>query len=543
MLMRNLERLRGCVIFVAATALILGGPAGAAEKKAKNIILFIADGSGFNTFLAGSYYEYGAQGQQPYEQAGWVAYAARTAMLVRGGKPSGEVNQDTELLYDATKAWEKDPEKAVKGSGPFKGYNYRKKNPTDSAAAATALATGIRTYNAGIGYANGPEEKGTRLSRLTIAELAKMSGRSAGVVTSVPWSHATPAALGGAHKLTRNDYAGIANEMLTAGVLDVIMGAGNPDYDRNGLPRIPEYEDDYKYVGGPETWEKLKQGTHPKKWTLIQTRHDFESLTSGPTPAKVVGTACAAATLQQERSPTRDWDGDGYINSRDLLVSPAYGDPLIPTVPTLATMTRAALNVLDNNPNGFYLMVEGGAPDWANHANQPGRMIEEIVDFNHAVAAAVEWVNANSSWDQTLILVTSDHETGMLWGPESDRIPFQPIVNNGAGNMPGMLHNSGDHTNSLVPLFARGPGSELLASLVVDNDPRHGDVVDNVAVFEVMKRQIPQALLARVNRAARQRIESPAGAPYLRPGTVSPTTKEKTAADTNKVKEDPGARD
>ena len=93
--------------------------------------------------------------------------------------------------------------------------------------------------------------------------------------------------------------------------------------------------------------------------------------------------------------------------------------PLNTTVPGLATMTEGALNVLDNDEQGFFLMVEGGAIDWAAHANQTGRTIEEEIDFNKAVDAVIYWVQRNSNWSETVLIVTGDHETGTLYGPGS----------------------------------------------------------------------------------------------------------------------------
>ena len=87
-------------------------------------------------------------------------------------------------------------------------------------------------------------------------------------------------------------------------------------------------------------------------------------------------------------------------------------------------MSKAAINCLDKNPKGFYLMIEGGAVDWANHANQPARMVEEQIDFVEAVEAVAGWVETHGGWDETLLILTADHECGLLWGPESERSPL-----------------------------------------------------------------------------------------------------------------------
>ncbi|MEZ4485173.1 MAG: alkaline phosphatase, partial [Syntrophotaleaceae bacterium] len=162
-----------------------------------------------------------------------------------------------------------------------------------------------------------------------------------------------------------------------------------------------------------------------------------------------------------------------------------YAVPLLKTVPTLTEMTRAALNVLDNDADGFLLMVEGGAVDWASHANQTGRMLEEQLDFDRTVAAVVHWVETCSNWDQTLLIVTADHETGYLTGPGSDP-GWQPLVGNGRNRLPTMEWHHDNHTNSLVPLFAKGRGAEGLFPLVKGHDPVRGPYVDNTALAEAV---------------------------------------------------------
>jgi alkaline phosphatase len=118
-------------------------------------------------------------------------------------------------------------------------------------------------------------------------------------------------------------------------------------------------------------------------------------------------------------------------------------------------------------------------------------MIEEQIDFNHSVEAVVDWVNKNSSWDETLVIVIADHETSYLWGPNSNP-EFKPIVNNGIGVMPGMKFNSdiggfGWHANSLVSLFAKGAGSILFHYFADKLDRARGAYLDNTDIFEIMK--------------------------------------------------------
>ncbi len=180
-------------------------------------------------------------------------------------------------------------------------------------------------------------------------------------------------------------------------------------------------------------------------------------------------------TLQYER------DGDRYNAA-------PFEDAFIETVPSLAVMSRGALNVLSQDEDGFVLMIEGGAVDWASHGNSTSRMIEEMADFNAAFEAVVDWVEANSSWNETLLVITGDHECGYLTGetllpPEGEVTQrFADPTNNGKGNVPGVVWRSGGHTNSVIPLFAIGNGSEELAARAVNTDPVRGAYLDIIDI-------------------------------------------------------------
>lgn len=407
----------------------------------KNIILMISDGCGFNHIAAASLYEHGRTDVQTYEQ-----FPVRYGMSTYSARGIG---------YDPNLAWS--------------DFDYVRQKPTDSAAAATAMATGAKTYNGAIGV----DTNKVRLRN--IIELAEDLGKSTGVITSVPFSHATPAGFV-AHNVDRKNYEEIAREMILDSRVDVIMGAGHPFFNENGEPKS---SGDFKYVGGQDIWKALRQGQAggdadgdgiPDPWLLIQDREAFQRFASGPTPKRVIGIAKVATTLQQERNGNRQ--------------APPYTVPFIQTVPMLEEMTKAALNILDNDPDGFFLMIEGGAVDWAAHKNQSGRMIEEEIGFNWTVAAVVSWVEHHSNWDETLVIVTADHETGYLTGLNSgvqaDGKPvWHPIENRSQGVVPGMQWNSGDHTNSLVPFFAKGAGSEWFHRFADQTDPMRGGYLDN----------------------------------------------------------------
>jgi alkaline phosphatase len=404
--------------------------------KPKNIILMIADGQGFNTVLATEYYT-----GQPAPYRGFpVRLAASTFSASNNAK-------DNSLGYDPAKAWA--------------SFDYVGSNATDSAAAATALNTGIKVYDGRLNI--GVDGKPLK----TLAQYAAEKGKSTGAITSVMFCHATPAGVA-AHTPSRDSYSDIAREMIYKSDLDVIMGCGHPLYNGNGQLQPNA---NYGCVGGEDAWKDITDADGANGFTLVETKEDFKKLANGQMklPKKVLGIARSDSTLQYGR--TRG--------------NPANVEPetMNTNVPTLEVMSLGALRVLNQNPNGFYLMIEGGAVDWANHNNRIARMIEEEIDYNNSVRAVIDWVEKNSSWDETLLIVTADHETGFLWGAKGY---FAPLGFAGEGNLPIYAYNSGGHTNSLVPLYAIGAGSEVFNQLIEGMDLVRGKYVDNTDIFRVM---------------------------------------------------------
>ncbi len=429
--------------------------------KVKNVVIMICDGCGYNQAEAAGYYQYGSSGVPVYDK-----FPVRLGMSTYSyGK-----------AYDPALAW--------------KDFDYVADDYTDSAAAATAMACGVKTYDSAIGV----DVDGKPLQN--VLEAAEELGKATGVVTSVEFSHATPAGFV-AHNAYRDDYAEIAKEMIYRSPLEVIMGCGHPLYSNDGRSLFKpgrDYEGatlsyDYRYVGGYNAWTDLSDGRAtgadsdndgtPDEWTVIETRADFQSLAavSAP-PRRVIGVARVYTTLQQARG--------GNSQAAPFVV------PFNPGVPTLEEMSRAALNVLGQDADGFVLMIEGGAVDWAGHNHQSGRMIEEKLDFDKAIEAVIGWVEKNSGWHETLLIVTGDHETGYLTGPGSGQTEsgpvWNPLVNNGAGSVPGMEWHSRSHTNSLIPLYAKGQGAALLHYYADRTDPFRGRYIDNTEIAKLVFR-------------------------------------------------------
>ena len=439
------------------------------------MIVMVADGQGFNSVTATRYY----RGAPAVYESFDYQYGMQT-------------NSANNLAgYDPVLFWE--------------NGRYKRRGATGSASAATAMFGGEKTLNGRINIGVDGEPV------TNFFEDAAAASMSIGAVTSVEISHATPAAVY-AHNSSRNNYAAIAVEGIYGtnpldnapnsssspqagdnnnydalnyhGNFTVLMGAGHGNYDNSGNA-TPEASN--RYVGGDAAWADILDGSPPNGWTFVEEKADFEAIAAGANvPDKLLGVAQAHETLQYRR----------FGNPDDP--STPSGVAFNSNVPSLATMTTAALNVLSQNDSRFAVMIEGGAIDWSGHDNDLPGHIEEQLDFDDAVQATVDCSNAHDpTWSETLLIVTSDHETGDLWGPGGD---FDPIVDNGAGVIPGHSWQSGNHTNSLVPLYAQGAGAEFFASKVINVDDNlvagygleasrfDGSYIDNTAIYEVLQR-------------------------------------------------------
>ncbi|MCB1150304.1 alkaline phosphatase, partial [bacterium] len=269
------------------------------------------------------------------------------------------------------------------------------------------------------------------------------------------------------HQPDRDRYAEISRAILRDGFADVVMGAGHPHFDQEGRP---DPTPDYRFVGGEDTWNLLTRDDAPLGWTLADTREAVRALMQGPTPPRVLGVAPVRETLQQQRA------GDPHADP--------FAEPPLESVPTLTEMSLAALNVLDDRPEGFALMIEGGAVDWASHENQTGRMVEEMMEFNATVDAVMDWIEAHGGWDETLLIITADHETGYLHAP--GRRSHAPLAGRGPGALPDVAWSTLEHSNSLVPLYARGPGARTLQYAARLSDPVRGWYLDNTLVGRLL---------------------------------------------------------
>ncbi len=233
----------------------------------------------------------------------------------------------------------------------------------DSASTATALSCGVKTHSGVLGLA---ADKTTQPESIT--EMLSAAGMKIGVISTVTINHATPAAFY-AHIASRNDYYDIAQQLADSGF----------DYFGGGTVN--------RATGSEGDQESAYDIIEAAGYTIADTKDDILAL--GSSSGKVY-----AVTPVTQDSGAMQYAMDA--ESADL---------------KFADFIQSGINVLDNE-NGFFIMAESGKIDWACHANDAKAAIEEVIDFADGVQVAVDFANAHP--DETLILITGDHETGGL---------------------------------------------------------------------------------------------------------------------------------
>lgn len=292
---------------------------------------------------------------------------------------------------------------------------------TDSSSSATSMTAGIKTYNnaVNVDYAGHPVP--------TIAHLAQEQGYLVGAVSSVPISHATPASAY-AHNVHRDDYQDLTRDMLglksishpetpLAG-LDVVIGGG--------------FGDVRKLDGNAK---EAAAGSNFVPGNVYLTDADLASIdvvnggkfvtsvrTAGVDGRLALQSAAERAAKNQQRLlgfygvgayaghlPFATADGDFKPTVGRSNKAEEYSDEDLRENPSLSDMATAAITVLSKSPKGFWLMVEAGDVDWANHDDNIDNSIGAVLSGDAAVKTITDWVDQNSNWEESLLIVTSDH--------------------------------------------------------------------------------------------------------------------------------------
>lgn len=269
---------------------------------------------------------------------------------------------------------------------------------TESAAGATALATGFPTANGHLSV----DHQGNILD--TILEIAESKNKSTGLVVTSSITNATPAAFY-AHFSSRYLETQIAEQLINKNI-DVIIGGGTDFFLPKGLG------------GKREDQINLLDSLSSRGYSVLNSYEDLKEICSKTNSGKIIGLL----------------DKDGLPKSKERNYS-------------LADLTKIALTNLSRSEKGFFLMVEGSQIDWAGHDKNQDYLLSEMTDFSSSIKQALEFAEANKN---TLVIVTADHESGGM------------AITGGSKDGKELTLNfiSGSHTAGVVGIFSYGPFSK-----------------------------------------------------------------------------------
>ena len=284
--------------------------------------------------------------------------------------------------------------KSIGFSKTYSSDNY----VTDSAAGGTALACGEKTYNGAIGV--NPDIQPLK----NVREQAETIGKATGVVSTSSVTHATPASFV-AHQPQRSMYEAIAADYLKTDI-DVFIG------------------------GGIDQFEKRKDGRNFSDELRAKGYKVYYSLDS----IKTVKAGKLAGLLSPAHTGKTDQRGD-----------------------MLPVSTHTAIDILEEDKDGFFLMVEGSQIDWGGHQNNTEYIVTELLDFDRAIGEALEFAAKDG---KTLVIVTADHETGGM------------TINGGSydDQRVDAGFTTTHHTGVMVPVFAFGPGADQFTGIMDNTD-------------------------------------------------------------------------
>lgn len=249
--------------------------------------------------------------------------------------------------------------------GMYTTYSANK-DITDSAAAGTAMAAGVKTNNGVIGI----DPEGNKVK--TILEASEEAGKSSGLVATSTITHATPASFA-SHVKSRNNETEIARQYIQESGVDVLLGGGKNNF-------LPASE------GGKQAELNLIKEAQEKGFEFVDTREQLGDIE------------------------------DINVDKGEKILGLFAGEALAPEFdrvdteqPSLAEMTETAIDALSQDKDGFFLMVEGSQIDWAGEDNDAAYAMHDTKAFEEAVQEAIEFAEKDG---KTLVVVAGDHETG-----------------------------------------------------------------------------------------------------------------------------------
>ena len=396
------------ILLAAVIASAFVGGMAQAQGTAKNVIFFLGDGMGPSTITASRIYKYGEDGSLTMDKL------ERTARIKT-------------YSYDA-QTTDSAPSMAAYMTG------VKMNNEVLSMSSDTIATPPGKDANGNLGV-NNCAATGNGTSVPTILELAKAKGKAVGAITTTELTHATPAATY-SHICNRNAQYHIAAQAVPGGAgynsalgdgVDVLMGGG-----RNHFTPFNATTNKTGRADGRDLLAELAA----KGYTVAATKAE---MAAAPNGKKFIGLFSSKSHLEYEL---------------DRTANPPVGEGA--NQPSLAEMTVKAMDILSQNANGYFLMVEGGRIDHALHGTNAKRALADTIAFDDAIKAALDKAKlTNPTLANTLIVTTADHDHTLAFNGYGKR--GNPILDINRDYKTGLPSKDADGNTYTTLVFGNGP--------------------------------------------------------------------------------------
>ena len=413
--------------------------------------------------------------------------------------------------------------------GAARDLEYPKRNFPDSAATATTLFTGVKTFNhaVGVDIFEQPAE--------SLLEVSQALEKATGVVTNVPIDHATAGAASAHHnnRLDRDvahpDLDNTLQQQLLQTKPTVLLGGGHPLMGSDKFVKSTTLDALRDPSDGVyDDWVLVERGPDAST-RLAEIAQQFDS-SSGSQLVGIFGARSQAGNLPwatadgdfsntgipRRTPPTRILEADESVDS---FIARERDEN-----PRLFQLVNAALDVVEDDPDGFWLMVEGGDIDWAMHDSSLDNAVGAVLEFDLAVERVLDWIDKNGGFDETLLIVTADHDhylnlnanypelaadgiEGLTPTAPSDLLGNPEQNGHYWGANPSVQFTWNTHTTIPVPVYYQGPRAlmEMIDSSVGQGFSAYGHpipgvdgMIDQVHLHDVMRTALEDGMAKNV---------------------------------------------
>jgi alkaline phosphatase len=449
---------------------------GSASAKTR-IVLFVQEGLGHELITAAHLFSEDREIWDWRFDHEWHRVSLSTLPLSNRSIPDGR-SPDMPPLYSPMQAWNGSPlnQEALDAGNPvpFLGYRWLIENATDRNQAATAISSGIRSFNTAVNWMNSPVRSGSPVATgQTLVEWAKLQGLATGVISDMPFNYTTSTILAGVRSPQSDDAMGRFYQVLKEGSLNLYVAAGHPRYNEVGQALT---EPKYLFCSAAE-WQELRGRARTLGWDLVFGDDNL------------AGIHAQGNSALDRRLVILQF---GDTTATDAMTTDSSG--LHRNLgSTMRFQIKTAMEYLDRSSGGFLLIVHMGRLPHLLKSDLYREAVDEVISMLKSSQETFKWLDKAGDWSSSSLALLSAYEYGLLWGADSTTYPFSQITNRGKNRVPGMRINHTGPTAMLAPAMIRGAVVAELPAFMEGKDPVYGPYLHAASFSQALRMGVKKA--------------------------------------------------